>query len=155
MEDAVQPSKLTRVASVSVFAFCALGAIGWFLWSAMDLVSQLVSGSEVVAFDKGAVYMLGVGLGLALLTHAGVHEGILGRPMTKQFGRWMNIGAIGSIGVMLLFPHVFHAAVGQYLVKSQGYQVCEEASYRWLLYRRIFYTSTPEICMSLAATRSS
>lgn len=146
MEGAVQPSRSRRIASVSIFALSAVAAMDWFFWSALQLVSQLLSKSPAVMFDKGAVYMLGVGLGLGLLTCVGLYEGILERSPTKRFGRWMNIGAIVSIGVMVVLPHMAHAAVNHYLVGTRGYMVCEAESHQWLLYRRIAYAASEVLC---------
>jgi len=101
--------------------------------------------SSVILFDKGALYMLGVGIGLAVLTYAVLHEVILKRPLTDKFSKIMNIGALTSIIVMIIFPQVIHYPVEQ-LLEKRGYKICNQASYQWFLYRRIVYTSSPEIC---------
>jgi hypothetical protein len=131
-----------------LFILMSLASLLWFAWSILSLIGQINSNSPAISFDKGAMYMLGVGVGLSALTYAILHEAILKKILTERVTSWITRCAFAGIGLMFIFPHIVHYPVENYL-EGEGYQICSQASYQWLLYRKIVYVSSPEVCAGL------
>src|SRR5690606_36588757 len=133
MNEEKNPSFLTRVMSVNLFAILTISSLAWFFISAVNLFSQLRFDDAVVTFDKGAMYMLGVGAGLLCLTAGGFIEGVVGKELTPNMKSLFKYGLIASIFAMVVLPHLAHYLTNGYAQKK-NYDVCHEVSYHWLLY---------------------
>lgn len=148
MEHPNRPSALLRYGGLLLFASLSLAALAWFGWSIIQIITQIRSNTAVILFDKGAVYMLGVGMGLLVLTYGILHEVILGLALTKRVTKRINISALISIIVLFIVPHLVHYLV-EHALNERDYIICDQASYQWLLYRRIVYVSNFEDCANI------
>jgi hypothetical protein len=126
-----------------------LGAFLWFAWNSVFLFDQIGAKTSAVIFDKGGFYMLGIGISLGALTYGILHEVILKLPLTDVITRRITRSALAGVGLMFILPHIAHYPVEQHL-ESEGYELCDKASYQWLLYRKIVYVSSPEVCAGLS-----
>ena len=142
------PSAFVRFLSVGFFLILALSALAWFVVSIIGFVSQFRMNDMVVGFDKGSMYMLGIGLGLLLLTIGGVIQGLLGIKLTPKKETLFTRGLMFSLILMVTFPQLTHYLVAHYAQK-QNYIVCSAATYRWLLYSKIFYVKNEVVCTEL------
>lgn len=142
------PSPLTRFLSVVFFSMLTLSALAWFVVSVIGIISQFSLNDPVVGFDKGSMYMLGVGLGLLLLTIGGIMQGIFGQALTPKEETLFKRGIVISIVLMVTFPQLAHYLVSKYAHK-QHYSICNDATYRWLLYRKLYYTESKITCDKL------
>ena len=143
MQDREKPSWFIRIFGPLIFIMGAIGALSWFFYRILSLFEGLTS--DVVAFDKGSYYALGVGVGLLAIAFAGVQETWLGKPLTKKSTSIISKLAIAGVVLMLSVPHISHYALGSYL-KKNGYAVCEEASHQWLFVRNIVYVQKMKEC---------
>lgn len=147
-------SVFTRLLSVSFFLIFGLAALLWFGVSMSTLVSQLVAESPVVAFDKGAMYMLGVGSALLLLAAGGFLHGVMGKKQTKAGDSIFKRGVIVCFLVLIVFPQAAQFIVNRYAL-GHSYQTCESAGYRWLLYSKYYYTKDDAECDRLSQGKYS
>jgi len=158
VHDSNTPSLLTRLSGFSFFCLLTIACFTWFIWSAFNLISQIQDGSSVISFDKGSMYMLGAGIGLAILTLGGLYQGVMRLKFSTKQERVIRDGVIAGIIIMFVFPHVVHYPVSE-IMKERNYYRCEKMSYRWLLYKKLIYTDTLRTCESLVReeqiTRSS
>jgi len=145
MNEEQQSSLLVRILSLAFFIILTLGALTWFAISIIGLISQFHIKSEVVGFDKGSMYMLGCGLGLLLLTTGGVMQGVFGLELTPKNQSLFSRGIVVSLVLMIFFPQLTHYAVVKYAQK-QSYSICNDASYHWLLYSKLYYTKSRVAC---------
>ena len=148
MPESDAPTALGRYGGFLVFFTMTVGSLAWATWSIFDIYNQISSASEVIYFDKGALYMFGVGVGLAVLSFAIFYEGILERELTKKISGIMTKSAIAGIALMFLLPYLIHQPVNKQLTQKK-YIICEPASYQWLLYENLAYTKNASICDSL------
>ncbi len=148
MESSQKPSIFVRFGGFLLFVSLSLGALVWFGWSLFQMITQIASNSPIILFDKGALYMLGVGIGLSVLTYVALHEVILKRPLTKKMSKKINMSALVSLITLIIFPQIVHYPVERFL-ENRNYKICEQASYQWLLYRKIVYASSFEVCTDM------
>lgn len=148
MNDELHPSILVRLLSIGFFLVFALAALAWFTLSMNDLASALLSGLPVVSFDKGSTYMLGAGIGGLVIVIGGVIQGLLRKTLTPRAKTMFARSLAFSLILMFGFPHVAHYAVTSY-TQQENYQVCRDATYRWVLYSKFYYTKNNLACNEL------
>ncbi|MEJ2680365.1 MAG: hypothetical protein P8176_02665 [Gammaproteobacteria bacterium] len=143
------PTALARYSGFFLFLLMTVACFVWFAWSAYDIVDSISSKALAVYFDKGSLYMLGAGIGLASLTFAIFYEGVLRRSLTSKITRGITRSALMGVSLMFILPHVLHYLTGTYL-EEERYVVCDEVSYQWLLYKKLVFTSNQDACKNLA-----
>lgn len=143
MEDREPPSLTVRLAGPLVFIVGSIGALFWFGFSVFVLLENL--NNEIVSFDKGAFYMLGVGLGSATLSFVLIYEFWHGKPLTKRLNILCTKLAFFSIILLLLTPQAIHLLTGNYL-ENRGLTLCEQASSQWLFVSEIVYVDDDSGC---------
>lgn len=148
MQTEQQSSPMARFLSVGFFLVLTIASLAWFFVSTTSLISQIRLNAPIIGFDKGSVYMLGIGLGLLLLSVGGIMQGILGKALTPANESLFKKGIVISILLMFLLPHAVHYGVSQYTQK-QHYTLCNEATYRWFLYSKFYFTNNASGCDAL------
>ena len=143
-----RPSTLARFLSVAFFLILALSSLTWFTVSIVGFISQFIVNDSVIEFDKGAMYMLGAGLSCLLLTAGGIVQGLLGKTLTPKMLSLFTRGIVGSLILMFGFPQLTHYVVANY-AQQRNYSVCSDATYRWLLYSKFYYTKNKLSCDEL------
>jgi hypothetical protein len=136
MEDREKPSLATRIIGALLFIAGSCAALFWFFYQVVILLST--SQSEVVVFNKGSFYMLGVGVGMSVLAFAAVQEGWVGKVLSKKQADILTRIAVVSLALIFITPNLFHYISEAYF-SSEGYSVCDEASSQWLFVRDIVY----------------
>lgn len=136
MEGREKPSWGIRIFSPLIFISGSIAALLWFFYRILKVFIGTLS--EIVVFDKGSFYMLGVGVGMLVLAIVTVQEGWLDRPLSKKQSTYLTKAALIGIALIFTTPHLVHYFANVYLLK-QGYSVCEEASHQWLFVRNIAY----------------
>jgi hypothetical protein len=136
MEDREKPSLAIRVIGALLFLVCSCAAFFWFGYRVVILLNT--AQSEVVVFDKGSFYMLGVGIGMSVLAFTAVQEGWVGKVLSKAQAAILTKIAIVGIALIFIVPNLFHYIADNYF-SNEGYSLCEEASSQWLFVRDIVY----------------
>ena len=136
MEDRERPSLVIRIVGALLFIVGSCVALFWFGYRVIILLS--VAQSEVIVFEKGSFYMLGVGVGMSVLAFTAVQEGWVGKVLSKKQAVILTRIAIVSIALIFIAPNLFHYIADTYFL-NEGYSVCEEASSQWLFVRDIVY----------------
>lgn len=142
------PSFSTRLLSVAFFAILTILSLVWFFISVTSLLSQFRLNESVIAFDKGSMYMLGVGIGLLSLTIGGLMQGIFGKVLTSKWESLFKRSLVVSIIVMVALPQLAQYSVDSY-ARKQHYDICNEATYKWFLYSKYYYTDNQIACNKL------
>jgi len=154
MEDNQKPSLLRQYIGILVFILMSIGAFYGFGYFAIDTVEQLISHSSSISFDKGAFYLLGVGIGLGALVIGMIIEVWKKQPPSDRVAKRVMRTAILGLAIMFLFPQLVHYAIADYLA-ARDYGICQEASHQWLQARTIVYTDNPETCLQLANEKNN
>jgi hypothetical protein len=142
-------SRMTRFASFLFFVILTIASFWWFIASSYGTLHSLFYGSEVVYFSKGAMYSLGAGIVLLLLTLLGVYQNVKKTDLSKSQTKLATKIFVLSAVVMFVFPIVAHFSVNSIATKK-GYFECKEMGYQWLLYKKIVYVNSQVVCTSLA-----
>lgn len=153
MKESTTPSLQTKIISLAFFVFLAAGSLLWFGKSVVSLYHQFHFHEAIVAFDKGAMYMFGVGAGLLLLIGGGVLQGLLGREPNDAAKKIFKGGVIFSLTLTIALPQLAHYWVS-HSAKAQNYDVCNEAGYQWLMYQKIYYTDSRDSCDRIARDKA-
>jgi hypothetical protein len=146
----------TKCATVFVFTLFAIGALLAFGYYAIDVSVSLLSQKEIIEFNKGSMYMLGVGLGAGLLVVFMIHE-LSGKEISDSYNKKSTKAALIFIGLILVFPQLADYVVSL-KVRSIDYIYCENQSYRWLHVQNKVYGSNINACNNFKAneiTKSS
>ena len=142
----VTPGKCLTAILFALFAICALLAFGYYTF---DVSLSLISKKEVIEFNKGSMYMLGVGLGAGLLVIFMIHE-LRGKKISSSYNNKATKFAMVSIGLIFVSPQLADYIVST-KIKSMDYVFCEEKSYQWLHVQNKVYGANVEACNSLNA----
>ena len=148
-----KPSATVRYGGFLLFVALMLSAALWFSWSFISLISQLLNEAPAIYFNKGAMYMLGIAIGLLALVYAIFLEVILQQQLTNKSSKIITRIAYIGIGVLIIFPQAIHFPIENHLLKRH-YEICETAYNRWLMYREIAFTKDANTCNAIS-TQSS
>lgn len=113
-----------------------LFSFSWFFLSIISLIQNI--SSPVVVFEKGACYMLGVGLGLSPFGLIIIIKYFIKKPITDSLKRLLSRLMISGLALLFIFPHLAHLAIDRHLTQ-RGYTFCEDATHQWRFYRDIVY----------------
>jgi len=127
------------------FIVMALGCFYGFLNASLGMLNQILQSNDLVIFNKGAFYLLGVTLGLGVLVFVMVYQGVLKKELTASFSRWFSRIAVFSVLLIVVLPVVSHFLVEPYLL-SRDYRVCTEASHTWFYLSEIVYVKNEIAC---------
>lgn len=142
------PSLLTKLLSLAFFSALTVLSFAWFFYSVLSLISQVNLDGTVIAFDKGSMYMLGIGMALLSLTIGGLIHGVLAKALTPKAETIFKYSVIASIVVMIALPQITHHFIDSY-VRNKNYISCNEATYQWLLYSKYYYSDSQINCDKL------
>jgi len=145
MEDRVRPPILARIFGPLIFLVGAPVALAVFLQKLYQLIVHWAD--DAFLFDKGAFYLLGVGLGMLALAILTVQEGWFGRNLSKAQAVILSRLALVGVALIPILPNLTHYATDAVL-KNDGYVVCESASHRWRFVRDIVYIKPSVECSS-------
>lgn len=147
MEGRSAKNALPKYVTVVVFALLSICAILAFGYYAVDVILDLILRRDVIAFNKGAMYMLGVGAGLGLLVIFMVWE-LSGKTMSSSGNKKATQLALASLVLMVVLPQAADYLISRSL-GSSNYVYCERESYRWLHAQSKVYTSSARVCKNL------
>ena len=139
-----------RLAVVGAFTILSVISLAWFVASAASVWNQTNSASTVITLEKGALYLFGVGVALAVLTYGMVYEGVLRRALAKTVTKLLNGLLIGSLLLTFAVPAVAEYVVTETL-EARGYQACDLKSRQWPIFRDVVYVTSSDVCSSLLA----
>lgn len=145
MEDRVRPGITARIFAPLIFIVGAPVALSVFLFQGLQLIAHWTD--EALLFDKGAFYLLGVGLGMLSLAIATVQEGWFDRTLSQKKSTLLTRLALVGMALIPIAPNVAHFVTNQMLT-SDGYVVCEKASHQWRFVRDIVYVKSSVECSS-------
>ena len=91
---------------------------------AFQLTLDLLHKEDVIAFNKGAMYMLGVGLSGGLLIYFMIYEIIYGK-ISESFNKKATRLAFIFMGSIFIFPQIIDFRVRQYIGHT-GYVFCAD-----------------------------
>lgn len=137
----ITPAKCATVFAFALFAIGALFAFGYYTF---DVSIGLISKKDIIEFNKGAMYMLGVGLGAGLLVIFMIYE-LTGREISSSYNKRATKIALISIGLIFLYPQIADYIVSS-KVGSMDYIFCEDQSYRWLHVQNKVYGINADAC---------
>jgi len=148
MEAQENPSLLIKLGAPIFFVALTLTMLYVFASNVYLTLSGVLSHSNTISFYKGALYLLGSGLGVAIFAYFSIVELWLGKKLAPKTSKFLMKMAIGSAVLMLILPHVAHYSLDGYLA-SNGYEQCNAASRQWLHSKTIVYVNHEKVCEEL------
>lgn len=145
MEDRVRPGIAARIFGPLIFVVGTPVALYVFLFQGFQLIAHWRD--QALLFDKGAFYLLGVGLGMLSLAIATIQEGWFDRTLSQKKSTLLTRLALVGIALIPIAPNAAHFVINQMLT-SDGYVVCEKASHQWRFVRDIVYIKPSVECSS-------
>lgn len=137
----ITPAKCVTVFVFALFSLCSLLA---FIYFSYEVSKSLLLKEALIEFNKGAMYILGVGLGSGLLVIFMIHE-LTGREISHSYNKKATRFAVMSLVLMFMFP-----VVADYIVSSKinrmGYVFCDTKSYQWLHVKNKVYGADVDMC---------
>ncbi|MCL7422012.1 MAG: hypothetical protein M8364_14020 [Methylobacter sp.] len=133
-----------KLLTVVVFILFSAGSLAAFGYYAFQLILDLLHKEEVIAFNKGAMHMLGVGLSGGLLIYFMIYEIIYGK-ISESLNKKATRLAFIFMGSIFIFPRIIDYGVRQYIGHT-GYVFCADQSHRWLHAQNLVFASNEEAC---------
>lgn len=152
MEENAEPSLPVKLLSLGLFLLLTISSGTWFTISAINLISDIRHQASVIAYDEGSMYMLGCTIGILGILVGGAYHVLLDRKLPKSGERILIKIILSGIVIMFVFPHVANLYVENEIGHSK-YSICDKLTYEWLLYKKYYYTDTPETCRKLLAEK--
>ncbi len=146
MNGTQKPSLILQVLIVAFFFLFAIGSLIVFGYYAFLLFENIISQSDFIVFNKGSMYMFGVGLSSGLLTYFFIYE-ILKKKISASFNKKSTYIGLVFIGSIFIFPQLADYWIHKY-INHIGYAYCPEQSYRWLHAQNLVFASDENICGS-------
>ena len=143
------PSKKTpilRILIVGLFFLIAIGALAVFGYYIFQLSVNIYEHASFVVFNKGAMYMFGVGSTSGLLTYFLVHE-ILEKKISPSFNKKASFIGAAFVASIFIIPQLIHYGVQRY-INHIKYEYCPEQSDSWLHAQNFVYTSNKNNCLT-------
>ncbi len=131
--------------SLLLFSIFSLGSLAWFLIELYSLFSQISNHQAYISFNKGSMYLLGVGLGSLILTWLMLYGSVFKKTLTERLNRFYTRLVLSSILLLFIFPQLVHYPLESYL-QSEEYKECHELSHRWLHAQTIIYSKSSFSC---------
>ena len=148
MSEVDNPSLSLRIFNALFFCTATISSLTWFAISLFNLITEINNRNPVIEFDKGAMYMFGVGMGLLFLSIGVVTRGVLLKKMSPKRESVLLKGTIIGMVIMIALPQIVHYSVNR-IINRDNYFVCEAMSYRWVMYKKYVYTDSQGTCGSL------
>lgn len=142
------------IGATLIFMAAALGALWWAAVAGSEFWDTLQVKPPNIEYDNAFVFMSGIGVGLLAVVVAFVHGAVTHNgPVPRWFVTVVATGIFGGLAITVLAPPVVTALIDDHL-KAAGYNVCKEASHRWLMARTVVYVQPqPGLCEQLATRR--
>lgn len=141
-------SFFTMLLNVIFLSMLILFSFIWFIYSVYDLTLNIINEAQVITFNKGSMYMFGVGIGLFFLLIGLVQKGLFKKDLSEKKESFLIRGSVIGIIVMFSLPIVVDYFVEQ-KIRKENYVVCSDMSYQWFLYKKFVYTSSNQTCVEL------
>ncbi len=131
---------------------------GWGLWSfvshLIQLTEQVVSNANLIDFNKGSFYGLGLGIGLTALVYGMLHQNVFKFSLESRFfNKTIPAVMIYGLFIMILLPHIAHYSI-EYILEKRGYMICDTHSMQWSMYRSYYYVSDVDTCTNLIESKN-
>ncbi len=143
----VKPKKnpfIIQVPTAILFILITLSALIIFCYFTYILIAGIFTGSDIIIFNKGAMYMLGVGLTSGLLSFFMLYE-IFNKEISASLNKKSTRPALIFICSIFVIPQLAGFAVNGY-VESIKYVYCSEKSSHWLQNQNLIYANNKLTC---------
>ena len=136
---------INQIVSVLLFSFLTLSLFAYFMYTFSDFILQMISKSNKIILNKGAIYLFGAGITSLSLSIYMVYETWTQKPTPNALAKPVTKLAIFGLITCVIFPQLIHYPVNFYL-KNQNYDICLSESYQWFNAHVITYTNNDSLC---------
>ena len=147
-----QPSRLVFYSGI-VLGSVLMPIISLYMFGhySTKLIFELTAHTPSIELSKGAFYLLGCCIGILAVSYDAIYLRMKKKHISDKVAKILGRVLIASVILTFGLPQLVHFSVSQYLT-SEGYEVCHEASRRWLHSVTIVYT-IPGECEQLIASK--
>jgi len=138
-ESPEKSSQITILITVVSFALLGVGALYIAINTTFSLIRHIIYLPESIEFNKGALYLWGVGFVLLLFVVGIVYTNYLKKTISKKTNKRLTQFVIFLLLLTFLLPQVVHYVTAEYLEKKD-YKICESKSRQWLHVKTIVYS---------------
>ncbi len=142
-------NNLSRYITVFLFSLFSISTLLAFGYYAFNTFLDFLYAKNIIEFNKGAMYMLGVGLSAGLLVMFMIHE-LQGKEISGTYNKKATRLAFIFIGIVFIFPQIVDYVVS-YKIKNLGYVYCQNQSYRWLHAQNKVFGTNLVVCEQFEA----
>jgi len=143
---------LAQFFTLLAFFLMTLGSLIYFGFEAVNMLNQLTSRPPSITFERGAYYLLGIGIASGALLFIILLEVWTKVPPSAKATKIFTITAISSIALSLVLPIIAGTIIESYLLDNE-YTICDVPSSAWPIYKDVIYTDNPETCSALILKR--
>ncbi len=137
--------KKNKNSSVTVFttllSFLALGVLSlyFFITHLASLVLDLINLPPDIYFNKGSLYLFGVGVILLIFVAGIFYTYYQNKKLTSTANKKITHIIIFLLLTIFIMPQITHFTVESYFLKK-GYAVCEAKSKQWLFVKTVVFS---------------
>lgn len=148
-----EPSVFLVNGGLLTFVLVTLGSFYWFKLELIYILNELASNKTIQTYENVVFFGFGIGLCLSFFTFPLLYFKIFNRPKPKlKIVKILNImlifSTIVAFSIMLVLPHFANDYLDDYM-RTKGYKFCGVPDVKMLLYRKVIYTNSQEVCAEL------
>ncbi len=135
------PKKILGIAWLTMFT---VGPLYGFAYFFHQLITDTLEPSDLIVFNKGAMYLLGGGLGIGVLTVFLVADAMK-KKLSQQANKKATRLLLFFFGLFLALPHLMDFGVHRYIERI-NYVHCEDQSHQWFHVRTYVFATDLATC---------
>ena len=132
-------SKWIVILTTLSFGIIGIGALYIAVDATISLITGIYNFQDNIEFNKGALYLYGVGLILLIFVVGIIYTNYLKKNISSHANKIIGKAVLVFLLITFFLPQIVHYTTANYL-ENRGYQVCEARSKQWLHVRTIVYS---------------
>lgn len=136
---------LAKICAILIFSAALIYTSIWIASRWYELLISIKSESAQIIINLGAFYLIGIVVLAACLLYMLIYITLKNRSLPEKHTKGVIFILMAGIVLMIFLPK----HVGKYYVKQlelKQYHYCEKASYQWLFYKELAFTSSEDEC---------
>lgn len=135
-----------KIGAILIFSAFLIGTSIWISSCWYDLLIGIKNNEQQIAINMGAFYLIGIMVMVGCLLYLFIYKTITNALLPQKNTKIVRYILMAGIALMIFLPK----HVGKYYVKQleqKQYHYCQEASYQWLFYKELVFTSSEDRCV--------
>ncbi len=137
---------LAKICAILIFSATLIYTTAWISSRWYELLVNIENEAPQIVINLGAFYLIGIIVLATCLLYMLIYLTLKNRSLPEKHTKAIIYPLMVGIALMIFLPK----HVGKHYVKQlelKQYHYCEKASYQWLFYKELAFTSSKDECI--------